>query len=443
MIDVSLDFRVLGFALALSILAGVLPGIASAWRASKPGLLPALKGESRVFGGGMKSRLRDFMVVAEVALSLVLITAAGLLLRSWSHYAEADPGFETENALIMTVRPGSQNYDRDQAYMLFRELMERIDTMGAVQATTLTDRVPLGMGGSRTVVSIGGEDCALVECPEVGAFRIGPNYFQTLGIPLLSGRSITGPLKRNVEDVAVVNESMSRRFWPGRNPVGLWLKIGEKGRRVQIIGLAADAKSRMLSEAPAPSIYLPLRAEDYSTGLTVVTRVRDEPRRYVTALREQLNALDATLPAFELKTMSEHLELALWAPRTAAIFIGAFGILALLLTLAGYYGVIFCSVSQRCRELAIRGALGATRGSLIVMILRQGMRLTAAGMIFGVLGAIVLAHIMTGALFGIGPMDPISFSGTLLLLAFTTFIACFIPAHRATRADAMAVLREE
>jgi len=443
-IDLSLDFRILGFALALSLLAGILPGVASAWQASKVDFLPALKDAALVFGrGSQKSRLRDFMVITEVAVSLILITAAGLLLRSWSNYAKADPGFDADNALVMTVRPGLQNYDHDRAFLFFRELLERIESLGAVQSATLTDRVPLGIGGNRTVVSTNGEDCSLVKCPEVGTFAIGPGYFQTLGIPVLSGRPIEGPIRKQAESVAVINESMARRFWPDRDPVGLWLKIGEEGRQALIIGVTGDAKFRMLNEDPEPTIYLPLRTEAYGTGLTVVTRVRDEPRRYLTALREQVNALDPGMPVFELKTMSEHLELALWAPRAAAVLIGTFGVLALLLTVAGYYGVIFCSVSQRTRELAIRGALGATGGTLILMILRQGMRLTVAGMLIGLAGALALAHLIAQALFGVSQFDPVAFAGAGLLLGITTIIACYIPARRATKADPWVALRQD
>ncbi|MGH9840569.1 MAG: ABC transporter permease, partial [Blastocatellia bacterium] len=442
-IDLRLDWRVLAFTLIISLLTGVLFGLLPAWQATKPDLIPALKDEAG--GGGVRrSRLRNGLVVAQVALSLVLLVAAGLIVRSLQQVRAIGPGFDVERVVTASVDLNLQGYDKARGATFYRQLIARVEALPGVQSASSMGYLPLNLDSSYNPIYAEGQPFTRgADLPLMLTNAVWPRYFETMGIPLLAGREFTVQDDREETRVVIVNESFARRFWPGQNAVGKRVRQGGPDNPFwEVVGVARDSKYFSLGEDPQPFVYFPL-ARDYKGDVALLARTSGDPRSLLDAIRREVRALDANLPLYDAKTMREHMRLSLFPLRTGAWVMGGFALLALLLAGLGIYGVMSYAVSQRTRELGIRMALGARSGDVLRLVLRQGMLLTLTGLALGLAGALAVTRLMTSVLVGVSATDVVTFVSVTLLLALVVLLACWVPARRATKVDPMIALRCE
>lgn len=442
-LDLGLDRRVLIFTMVISIVTGLVFGTTPALQASRPDLVPTLKGEQ--YGASRtKTRLRNMLVVAQVALSLILLVGAGLFLRSLKNARSIDPGFDTENALAVSLDLQVHGYSEAQGLSFYRQLVQRAETLPGVESACVASHLPLGLEFRVTDVVIEGRlPQSDRDRVEADYSVVGPSYFKTLGIQLVSGRDFGSADNPSVPGVAIINESMARRFWPGEEPSGRRFSIsGVAGPYLQVVGVAKDGKYRSLGETPRPFVYLPFE-QKYASFMTLLVRTTGEPNRLLGSVREQVQSLDSSLPLFEARTLSQHLSTSLLPQRLAAALMGIFGILGLILATVGIYGVVAYSASQRTREIGIRMALGAKRSDVFKLVVGQGLRPTLLGLTLGVIASLGLSRVVSSLLFGVSLADPITFVGISLLLVTASLVASYIPARKATRINPIIALRYE
>jgi predicted permease len=349
----------------------------------------------------------------------------------------ADPGFETKNILLIGLNLHSRGYSPEQIMNFHRQLIERTEALAGVQSASIAEHVPLGMGWSSGRMQKPGSS-ADSDPVQVWANWVGPHYFKTMGLKLHSGREFTE------QDIAatfggkrrflIINETLARMFWPGEDPLGKQIN----GR--EIIGTVKDSKYISLGESPRPFAYHPFAAGGEGT---LHVRSAGEPSALISAIRSEVHALDENMPIAEVKTMSEHLQFALFIPRLAGVWIGVLGLLGLALAVNGVYGVMTWFVNQSMRELGIRIALGAQVRDIIMLVLGQAMKMILAGLCLGLTIAIALTHLFSVLLYGVSATDPLTFTGITLLLALIALLACYFPTRRATRVDPMIALRHE
>lgn len=441
-IDLRLDWRVLGFTLAVSLVTGVLFGLLPAWQATKPDLVPALKDQAS--SGPRRARLRNSLVVAQVALSLVLLVAAGLIVRSLQQVQAMGPGFETERVVTASLDLNLQGYDKARGAAFYRQLMPRLAALPGVQAVSATGFLPLNLDNSYNPIYAEGQPFTRrADLPLLATNTVWPRYFETLGIPLQSGREFTLDEDKEETRVVIVNESFARRFFPGQNAVGKRLRQGGPDFPFwEIIGVARDSKYFSLGEDAQPFVYFPL-ARDYKGDAALLLRTSGDAQSLLNAVRHEVRQLDANLPLYDVKTLREHLRLSLFPLRAGAWIAGSFALLALLLAGLGIYGVMSYATAQRTRELGIRIALGAQSSDVWRLVLRQGLILALLGLALGLAGAFGVTRLMTSVLYGVSATDAATFTSVTLLLALVVLLACWIPARRATKVDPMVALRCE
>jgi predicted permease len=438
----SLDARVLAFTAAATVLAALAFGLAPALRASRPELIPALKD-----GGGdrgvARSRLGGGLVVAQIALTLVALVSSGLFLRTMHAMREVDAGFrDPEQLLLVSTNLHLAGYTRATGGPLMDRLLERVRTLPGVSAAGLAMSVPLGFGGgSSSTVIIEGYTPQRDENMSVLYNSVSPDYFRAMGIPLLRGREFGDDDRAGSLLVAIVNETFAERYWPGEDPIGKRFDP-TTGRLVTVVGVAKDGKYEQLDDPPQPFMYFPL-AQGYSSDITLHLRATGEPHALVGTLRKTFEALDPGLPFLQPRTLAEHMGAALMAQRLGALLLSVLGGVALALAVVGLYGVLSYGVSQRRRELGIRVALGAGRGEVLRLVLREGMRLAALGIAVGTIAAFAGGRLLASQLHGVSPADPITYTVIALLLASVALVASYIPARRAARVDPMLALRGE
>ena len=457
--DFSLDARVLLFTMLLSLLTGIVFGIAPALQASNPDLVHALKDEAIVLPGkGARRRfsLRNLLVVAQVALSLVLLIGAGLFLRSLQHAQQIDPGFSPENVLVMPLNINLLRYTKPQGQEFYKLVTERIEAMPGVQSATLSRTPPLSGASRQSSVAIEGQEAASAASNSEStgasaetssnttlAASVGLRYFETLRIPLLRGRDFNAQDREGAPGVVVVNETFAKRYFPVQDPLGKHISLsGAKGPWLEVIGLARDGKYITLGEAPAPFVYQSL-AQRHESGMSLMVRTRSDPANFLASVRREVQAVEKNLPVTNLRPMTELLSNSLYSARMGAGLLGVFGLLALLLAAIGLYGVMAYSVTRRTREIGIRMALGAQRGDVLRLVLREGMTLVGVGIFLGLLGAFALTRLLASFLYGVSTTDPSTFIGIALFLAAVALLASFIPARRASKVDPMIALRYE
>lgn len=427
-IDLSPDGRVFAFTLAVSMAAALLCGLAPARRATSPAVMDALRP-----GGAEHARLRTRLVLFQSVLCTVLLGGALLFLRSLGNATRIDPGFEAERVLNLTVNLSLGDYDDARGAEYFRRLMEAAEALPGVRSTSMAAVVPLSGSNMETRFLLPGE-------PEENGGRptyfnvVGPKYFETLDIGLLDGR---GPAA--AEEV-VVNRALAERTWPGQRAVGRQLLYDGAPRTV--VGVSRDAKYVTRGESPRPTLYLS-HAYANSREMTVHVRTAGDPAALRRPLAAAAEALDPALPLPQARTMEEDTRISLLPARFAAILLGAFGAVALLLAAVGIYGVVSYSVVQRTRELGIRAALGATRAGLLGLVLRGGLRPVLIGTGLGLVLAVGFATAARALLYGVSALDPVLLAGTPLVLAATATLASLLPARRATRVDPLVALRSE
>ncbi len=440
-LDLGLDPRVLLFTLGLSLLTGLVFGLVPALQASRPELVGALKSQvPPPAGGGRSLSGRNLLVAAQVAFSLVALIAAGLFLRSLGAAERTDPGFETAKLVTLNFDLGLGGYDPARGQAFLRQMIERVSAVPGVRAATVAQAGPLAGTFLRSVF-LEGQD-ATKSGTLIQVNGVGPRYFETLGVPLVRGRSFTAGDREGAPPVVVVNETMAAKLWPGQDPIGKRFRFFGDKFLVEVVGVARNVKYNTLGEDPQPYIYLPL-AQRYDGALALLARTAGDPAAVLPTVEREVRGMDKGLPITNVATVERVLANGLWAPRVGASLLAVFGLLALVLAAVGIYGVTSFSVARRAREIGIRMALGARRGTVLGMVLGQGMTVVALGLAVGIAVAAAVSRLAAGLLFGISPTDPLAFGATALLLAAVALAANLLPARRATAVDPVTALRQE
>lgn len=439
-LDFSPDARVVAFAAGLALVTGLLMGIAPALQASRPDLVTSLRDGGTDTG---RSRLRGAFVVAQVAVSLVLLVAAGLFMRSLQQASTIEPGFTTRNALLATVDLSLAGYSEERGTTLFDGMLERVRALPGVEAASYTTHVPLSLNSARRSLSVRGYEPGPGEEMEFGVAMVGPGYFETMGVPLVRGRGITGGDRAGAPGVVVVNEAFARRFWPGEDPIGREVGLaGDQGPWSTVVGIARDGKYGSRSEEPSPFYYVPY-AQEPRSAVTLIVRTAGNPRDLVAPVRGAVRETDPALAVAESMTLTESLELSLLPQRAGGLLLTGFGLLGLVLASMGIYGVIAYTVAQRTREVGIRMALGASSVSVVGLVVRYAARLVLIGVVIGLVAAFALARLVRGFLTGLDPSDPLTYGGVVAVLCGVALLAAWLPARRAARVDPMVALRQE
>jgi len=442
-LDLTPDYRVLGFTLAITLLTGLVFGLAPALRASRADVVTALKTDTPALRlGGRRFSLHNALVIGQVSLSTLLLVGALLFFRTLRAAATIDPGFRTDHMLLLDIspRPGEEGkVDPEQVALTARD---RIAAIPGVTAVTWASNVPLGLDQGRRGLQVEGYRRREGEDMEFYYSVVGPRYFETMEVPLVRGRGFTDADRPGAPAVVIVNEAFAKRFWGDADPIGKRIsRNGENGPWIQVVGLARDGKYVSITESPRPFVYYPqLQMPD---GIIMHVRTTGDPSRLVTAARREVAAAAPTWMIERPRTLEETLGASLMPQRIAAGLLGAFGVVALLLAAVGLYGVVAFAVAQRTREIGIRVALGAQGGEVLGLMLRQGVRLAGIGLLVGVPLAFVVARLVSGFLVGAGAADPVVFVGAAGLLAFVTLVASYVPARRASKVDPMAALRSQ
>lgn len=455
-LKLTLDLRMLGFTAAASLLAGVLFGLAPAWRATRVELTPTLKDGARGARGGTRLGLGKTLVVAQVALTLLLLIGAGLFVRSLEKLRSLDAGLTQENMLLVSTDPRMIGYQGRQIAELYQRLLERLKAIPGVRAASLSRQGLLSAGGTSGSVYVQGRtpspdenkltksgNGAVLDIP----FRcdVGPDYFATVGMMMLRGRDFTARDNERAPKVAVVNETFARYFFGNEDPLGRHFGFSlESSGQIEIVGVVKDAKYNSLREQSLRTFYIPyLQDSGAWRETTFQIRTAAEPTHLIAAVRQVAREVDANLPLFNVKTLATQVDESLVQERLIGTLSSFFGLLSLLLTCIGLYGIIAYAVSQRTHEIGIRMALGAQRGAVLRMVLRQGMKLILLGVGLGLTGSLIGTRIIASQLFGVTATDPATFIGAPLLLLMVALLACWIPARRVTKVDPLIALRTE
>ena len=442
----SLDPRVLAFTAGLAILTGILFGLVPALQASKPDVVPVLKNELLPSGAGRRGlrawfSMRQILVVAQVALSLIALIAAGLFLRELRHAQQIDTGFETRGVLVMNFNLLREGYTPDRGQVFYDQVVEKAAALPGVRGAAIAQVPPLAGGFARSVFPEGA-DTTTTGRILVQVNTVGTGYFQTIGIPIVRGRDFTRGDTAQAPKVVVVNETMARQFWKGEEPLGKRFKFFGDQDYTTVIGVARDSKYNGVAEDPQNFIYQPL-TQNYTPQATLHVRGAGDAAGLATGVRAAAREIDPSLSVFNVRTLEEQVSNSLQPLKMNVLMLTVFGALALLLASIGLYGVASYSVSQRTREIGVRVALGAQPSEVLGLVLGQGMILVAAGLAIGLVTAYAAAGLMRSLVIGVSTHDPLTFAGTAAVLGAIALLASYIPARRATRIDPLIALRTD
>jgi putative ABC transport system permease protein len=447
---IHMDTRVLLFVLAVSVLTGIVFGMAPVWIAARADVAEALKESGRsTTASTMGHRIREFLVISEVAVALVLLVGAGLLIKGFSRLRSMNPGFNSANVMTMYLQLPTTRYAEIPKQTQFRrELLARLNSLPGVQAAMVTD-IPLGGNyvGHRLVID-GRQPVAVGSEPRVQTLSVMGDYFHVMQIPVRAGRDFTQLDREGQPLVAIVNEEIVREFFPRENPIGVRIRwAGDTGppQWMTVIGVVGDVKHSGLNQPTDPAVYTPFSQNDerWRRFMTLAVRARDASPGLVAEVKKQIWSLDAQIPVDDVHAMDDLIAVSVAQQRFNMLLLGLFAALALILAAVGIYGAMAYAVNQRTHEIGIRTALGAQRSDVLRLVMRDGAKIALFGIASGIAGALALTRLMASLLFEVKPTDPATFAGVAILLAFVVLAACYIPARRATKVDPMVALRYE
>jgi putative ABC transport system permease protein len=442
--DVAIDRQVLLFALGATVVTGVLFGLAPAWQASRAGVVGPLKEGGRSSATAGARWVRSTLLVGEVALSIILLTGAALLLRSFDRLTNVDPGFKPNGVLAFHVSLSPTAFpDTSRATAFYETLLERLEAQPGVQAAGQVQTLPLRGSYVLSFAIRGRAPAKPGEEPSANYRAISAHYFQALGVPLLKGRVFTGSDQAKSEPVAVVDQAFADKYFPNENPIGQGLHVGNGNPGYStVVGVVGSVRYDSLDASPAPTMYVPL-TQDFFGTTWIVARTSGDPDLLADPVRRVLHGLDPTLPAYSLAPMSTIVNDSVAAQRFSVLLLALFAGVALFLAAVGLYGVVAYTVSRRTREIGLRMAVGAEPGDIVRMIVGGGLRLALVGVVVGVTGALALSGLVSTLLFQVTPSDPVSYAATAGLLLLVAALACYIPARRAMRVDPLVALQAE
>jgi putative ABC transport system permease protein len=442
--EIGIDGRTLAFTLVISLLTALVFGLLPALKFSKPDLQEALKQGGQTTGAG-SVLLRSVLVVAEVSLTMVLLVGAGLLVKSFWRILQVNPGFNSDNVLTMQISLPESAYSEEGRVVTFhRQLLERTKSLPGVESAGIINNLPLGGVDINSFFWIEG-DAAQKPTHDSGFRVVSPDYFRTMNIPLVKGRLFTEQDNETATPVGIISQSVAEAAWPGQDPLRKRLQSRNDNREewTTIVGVVADVRHRGLDKRVSADLYLPYAQRPFrASDVTVVMRISTEPAAMISEVRELVRSIDKNVPV-EFETMERIFDRSVANRRYNTLLLGTFAGLALLLSLIGIYGVLSYTVTQNTHEIGIRMALGAQPRDVLKLIVGQGMILALLGVGLGVLGALALTRVMASLLYDTKATDPLTFLGVSALLIAVAFLACYVPARRATRVDPMEALRYE
>jgi predicted permease len=442
---VAIDLRALLFALGITLLTGLIFGLVPAVQLSKPAPQDTLKDAGcQGNSGAYHNHIGNLLIVSEVALALVLLIGGGLLSRSLWQLQRVDPGFDYRNALAVTIQLPEKKYaEADRINLFSQELLQQISSLPGVQATSVARILPFIHDLPTGIYFEGRPHAADNQLPQTNYSAVSPNYFKAMGIPLLAGRTFTDRDTQDNPRVALISETLAKRFFPNENPLGKRLNVetGPEAFR-EIVGVVGDVKQNGLARETRPHTYEPF-AQAPNQFLTLIVRTTSDPQAFVPAIRSKVSEIDNELPVQSVRTLESMIANSLRQQRFIALVLSIFACVALFLAAAGLYGVISYSVTQRTRELGIRVALGAQISSVMRLVLRQAMTFVLIGEAVGLIASFALSRLLSGFLFGIKPTDALTFAAVTLVLTGVALMACYVPARRATKVDPLVAIRGE
>jgi len=445
-LNFSPDLRIAGYALGLSLFCTLAIGLVPALQATRWNLTPALR--TKGSASGMSSRrfgVRNVLVIAQLSVCLVLLIAAGLLVRGLQKAQATDPGFELKHVLVVQEDLRSLGYDFPRTAAFYQGLSERLRNVPGVRSVRLSETVPLGDNTADTGVQPAERDSAGNERSIIaGMNRVSPAFFDTLQIPLVLGRSFSEIECRSGARVAVINEALAKRLWPGKDPLGRRYRGGDSDQWTEVIGIARTTRSSRLYEAGECYVYVPYHAmlDTNSLNMAILVRTQNDPKQAIGTVRAAIGDLDPNLRP-SVRLLEGNLGTWIAPSRVGALLSSALGLLGLVLTSLGLYGVTSFMANQRTHEIGVRMALGATRARILQLVLGHGLSLVSVGLAIGLMGALALTRVMGQFLFGLSPVGPVAFAGVSLFLASVAGVACYLPASRATKVNPMEALRYE
>jgi len=439
--QVTVDARALAFALLVSVVTSILFGLAPSLQATRLNVGEALKEGERKQTGRSNLRLRNALIVSEVALALMLLVGAGLFIQSFATLVRWQPGFDRENLLTVWLLASSGKYSSgDEVVRLFERAAEDVEALPSVTSVGATSAGPLFGGREPGEFVLEGMEATKDEPRIARWYDIDATYLQTLGVPLLAGRYFDASDTRETPNVAIVNETLASRFWPGQDPLGKSLSY--EGRSMTVVGVVGDVQPFLYGTPVDPEVFWPKR--QYPRGATfLVIRTAVDPLTLVPTIRNRLTTLDPDMQVSGFATLDQRAGRQLVRPRFNMLLVGSFAVIAIALAGIGIYGVVSYSVAQRTQEIGIRIALGAHHRNVIGWIVGTGMKPIALGIAVGLIGAFAVTRLVSSLLYGVAPRDPVTFGATALFVAVVALLACYVPARRATRVDAVEALRME
>ncbi|HMD21827.1 MAG TPA: ABC transporter permease, partial [Alloacidobacterium sp.] len=442
-VPITMDLRVLLFAVGVSLLTGIAFGVFPALQLSRTDLNTTLREEGASTSAGReRARMRSLLVVGQVALSLLLLIGAGLLLRSFARLLRVDPGFDAHNVLTMNVSLPTVKYAKpEQQIAFFDDVLRRVSALPGVRNAAISAALPMSWKRITPMLPEGQPDVPLGQRPFLDIEAISPQWFDTMRVPLRNGRGFSAADNAQAPKVLVVNETFARRFWPNQNPVGKHVVVGRGPTASEVVGVAGNIRNKGLAEETQAQVYIPFAQLPWG-NMNLLVRTDVSPQSVAAAVQKQISAVDADQPVTSIQTVDELMDSSRAEPRFTMMLLAVFSLAALALAVIGIYGVLACSVAQRRHEMAIRLALGAERGDILRLVVRQGLTLAVTGVAVGLFVALLMTRLMASVLYDVGAHDLTTFALAPIIFLAIALLASYLPARRATKLNPVEALRD-